>query len=228
MEVKNFFNKIKGMTIEEILDPDLRKQHEAELERAAMSEEERKAEEMRADARIFAKPIFDWFDSLELDWQKCYENNTNIADIWYKYAGYMYEFATMFPELKAWGDSKELSRKKEIDKTDPRVQEYNYQCYLKSDGKKYDEKIVNSGLPQVYCFTLGTAAPARYWKVPGHNNDQIYNFTRERANEIYEDWRRISAIDGRPDKFHDYAGIFSCCVSYMQSKISNLKKEIKY
>lgn len=222
-DVRRAFGKAKDWLTEEINDA------RSQIEETYKTEEEKRLDAVRADARIFAKPFMDWYDSLNLDWDYCYKNGANIIDIWYMFASYVYELQTMFPELMTDESSpKALVRKKEIDSDDPRVREYHYQIYKKAQGQQYDEALVNLGEPKIYQFSLGDFTPGSQWKVPCHINDAPYQLSKERAMQLYREWCDISRVEGKACEWHNYMIIFECCVSYMDIAVKSIKKKIKY
>ena len=222
-DIKKVFGDARSRVTDEL------KNARSQIEEAYKNEEEKKRDEIRADARIFAKPFMDWYDSLNLDWDYCYKSGTNIIDIWYMFAGYIYEIQTMFPELMTdESNPKALVRKKEIDSDDPRVREYHYQIYKKAQGQQYDEALVNLGEPKIYQFSLGDLTPGSQWKVPCHINDAPYQLSKERAIQLYREWCDISRVEGKACEWHNYAIIFECCVSYMDIAVKSIKKKIKY
>ena len=220
-DIKDVLGKARDRFTEELNDA------RSQIEDKCRTEEEKRLDAVRADARIFAKPFMDWYDSLNLDWDHCYKSGTSMIDIWYMFASYVYELQTMFPELMNDGVSKFWVRSKEIDSDDPRVREYHYQLYKKAQGQQYDEALVNLGEPEVYKFTFGGYIPGSQWKVPCHLNDSTYQLSKERAMQLYREWCDISRVENKPCEWHNYRVIFECCKSYMDISAKSIKNKIK-
>ncbi len=219
--------KVIGL-IEKLIDPEEHKQRRENRDLKAMVEKKKKEYKIRADAFMFSERFLKWFYSLDLSFNACYKNNINIIDVWYRYAVFVYEFETLFPELDIWGIDTTIpyKRVKEIDTSHPEVRNYNNQKYLKEKGFPYDEAVVNAGMPSIYRFSLGEALPPSYWKVPGVKNGHFYTYTEEMAQEIYKEWKKISDMEGKPATENEYKAIFCCCVANMKISMEELFKEL--